>query len=186
MGELVSAERWSRLLNTIEALKSATTMGEVIESVRSTARAIVGADGITIVRRIGQHVHYVAEDAISPLWTGHHFPIEQCVSGLAILTHSPILISDIKRDPRVPYHLYAETFVGSMAMFPIGMREPVAAMGAYWQNSGPIPEETIKLMESLARAMGTVLYNLDLIEAVTEYRAVARRGWGTVAMADAR
>lgn len=175
----VSAERWTKLLATIEALKKADTMADVVDIVRESARSIAHADGITIVRRIGARVHYIAEDAIGPLWTGQDFPMEQCVSGLAMLTHEPILISDIMLDSRVPQHLYLQTFVRSMAMFPVGIGEPIASVGLYWQSTGRIDDETVALFESLARSMGAVIYNLDNIDHATNYCAGRRNAWGS-------
>jgi GAF domain-containing protein len=174
----VSAERWTKLLATIDALKKADTIAEVVDLVRASARAIAAADGITIVRRIGARVHYIAEDAVSPLWTGQDFPIEQCVSGLAMLTHETILISNITLDLRVPQHLYLPTFVRSMAMFPVGIGEPIASIGLYWKRTGRIDDETVALFESLARSMGAVLYNLDNIDHATNYCAGRRTPWG--------
>jgi len=178
VSEPVSAVRWTRLLATIEDLKKADTMAGVVDIVRASARAIADADGITIVRRIGARVHYIAEDAIGPLWTGQDFPMEQCVSGLAMLTHAPILISDIMLDPRVPQHLYLQTFVRSMAMFPVGIGEPIASVGLYWKSTGRISDETVALFESLARSMSAVLYNLDNIDYATNYCAGRPRVWG--------
>ncbi len=174
----VSAKRWTKLLATIEALKRADTIADVVDIVRDSARAIANADGITIVRRIGGRVHYIAEDAIGPLWTGQDFPIEQCVSGLAMLAHEPILISNITLDSRVPQHLYLQTFVRSMAMFPVGIGEPVASVGLYWQRTGRIDDETVALFESLARSMGAVLYNIDNIDHATNYCTGRRTPWG--------
>ena len=63
-------------------------------------------------------------------------------------------------------------------MFPVGIGEPVAAIGAYWRHAGKIADETYRLLEALARAMGAVLYTLDTISLAHEYRAGERRAWG--------
>jgi hypothetical protein len=178
VNEPVSADRWTKLLAAIEHLKTAASMDQVVEIVRGSARAVAGADGVTVVRRVGGRVHYVAEDAMSPLWTGQDFPIDQCISGMAIMGGEPILIPDISMDPRVPLQLYMGTFVRSMAMFPVGIGPAVAAIGVYWRQPSPIHDETVALFESLARSMGAVLYNLENIDHATSYRAGARRNWG--------
>ena len=102
----------------------ATSEEEVLEMLRDSARAIALSDGVAVVRRYGDQVAYVGEDAITPLWTGQRFPIHTCISGLAMLARQPILIPDILKDPRVPLNAYLSTFVRSMAMFPIGTGEP--------------------------------------------------------------
>jgi hypothetical protein len=178
MVEPLSAKSWTELLAAIAAFKRAETIDQLVDMVRETARKILQADGITVVRRIGNRVHYVAEDAMSPLWTGQDFPIERCVSGLAMLTQEPVLISNVMLDPRVPHELYAKTFARSMAMFPVGIGTPTAAIGAYWSRTGRIPDETIALLETLSRAMAGVLYNIDTVDLVENYRTGERRAWG--------
>jgi GAF domain-containing protein len=121
--------RWSKLEQVIEDLKEADSIEEVVQTIRISARAIAGADGIAFVRREGDHVHYVTEDAIGPLWTGQHFPIESCISGIAMITGEPVVIPDVFADPRVPHAAYEPTFVKSMAMFPLGLNGKVAAIG---------------------------------------------------------
>lgn len=159
-----SRERWERLEELVEALGDADSLEEIIQVIRISARGIVGAEGITIVKREGDMVHYVAEDAVSPLWTGQCFPITACISGLAMLARHAIIIPDVFADPRVPHAAYEPTFVKSMAMFPVGLDDPVAAVGAYWARTGEIDGETIELMLSATRSMGTLIGALDLKE----------------------
>ena len=103
VAETPPPERWSRLVTAIETLSSARTLDEIVEIVRSTARDIAGADGVTFVLRDGDLCHYVAEDAISPLWAGQRFPISACISGWCMLTGSTAVIPDIYADPRIPH-----------------------------------------------------------------------------------
>lgn len=126
----------------------------MLGTLRASARVIADADGVTVVKRGGDHVAYVGEDAISPLWTGQRFPIQTCVSGIAILTGEPLLVPDIANDPRVPLNLYLATFAKSLAIFPIGFGPPVAALGAYWREARPIDPEAVSLLTVLARAAG--------------------------------
>lgn len=141
------ANRQVRLAHALGLLGTAADAAQAIEVLRDHARVIAACDGITIVQRDGDAAVYVAEDAIGQLWTGQRFPIGQCISGLAIMTGEPILIPDIRNDPRVPLNAYLATFVGSMATFPIGR---TAAIGAYWQHVGPIDTVAVELMAQLA------------------------------------
>lgn len=138
--------RRDRLAQAAGLLDKAADEGEAVAILHDHARAIAHSDGITIVRREGGEVSYVAEDAVSPLWTGQRFPIERCISGLAILAGEPILIPDIRNDSRVPLNAYLATFVASMAMFPIGR---TAALGAYWKGPGPIDPVAVQMMTEL-------------------------------------
>jgi hypothetical protein len=138
-----------RLAHTLGLLSAASDAADAVAILRDHARVIAAADGITVVRREGDEVVYVAEDAISPLWVGQRFAISQCISGLAIMAGEPILIPDIRNDSRVPMNAYLATFVQSMAMFPIGR---IAALGAYWEHAGAIDRQTVEFMTELAGA----------------------------------
>lgn len=113
-------------------LDAAQTAQRVQQIVRSAARRLVGAQGATFVLREGDKCFYADEDAISPLWKGQRFPIEQCISGWAMLNREAAIIPDITKDSRIPQAAYAPTFVRSLAMVPIGTQTPLGAIGAYW------------------------------------------------------
>lgn len=157
LAEPDSFEQRRLLTEAMSRLSRAGSIDELVDILRSSARTIAGADGITVIRREGNRVAYIAEDALQPLWTGHDFPIENCISGLAIIEARPIHISDIYEDSRVPIEAYEPTFVRSMAMYPIGLMGPSMAMGAYWKSSGEIDPGTSALLASLARYAGVTL-----------------------------
>lgn len=138
-----------RLAHTTGLLSAAADEAHAVKILRDHARVIAASDGITVVRRDGDEVEYLTEDAIGALWTGQRFPMSMCISGLAIMAGEPIVIPDIRHDPRVPLNAYLATFVHSMAMFPIGR---TAAVGAYWKQAGPVDMETVELMCELAEA----------------------------------
>jgi len=109
---------------------------QVMEVVRSAARQLVGADGVTLVLRDGDDCLYMEEDAISPLWKGRRFPMRLCISGWVMTLASPVVIPDVFLDARIPRDAYAPTFVRSMAMVPIGKERPIGTIGAYWDTPG--------------------------------------------------
>jgi hypothetical protein len=155
--EATNLEQRALLQNAMARLAMAKSFDMLVETLRDTARAIARADGVSVVRRQGDRVHYLAEDAFAPLWAGQDFAIEQCISGLAILERQPIYIADIYADSRVPHAAYRPTFVKSMAMFPIGLFESSMAMGVYWRDSKVIDSATTSLLGSLARYAGVTL-----------------------------
>jgi GAF domain-containing protein len=157
MSAAMDAERRRKLVNALTHLASVETEAELVDALRAYARAIAGADGIAVVKREGARVSYIAEDATGPLWTGQRFPIETCISGIAMIERRPILISDIRADPRVPPATYAPTFVRAMAMFPIGLPEPVMALGVYWGMRHEIDANAFTLLAGLARSAGSAL-----------------------------
>ncbi|MHA6722667.1 hypothetical protein [Sphingomonas sp. RS2018] len=139
----------------------ARSVADVIEVLRLSARDLAGADGVTVVARSGNEVEYLTEDAIAPLWTGQRFPVQACVTGMAIIAQAPIVIPDIRHDPRVPLHLYLSTFVRRMAVFPLGMHH---ALGLYWRETGPTDPAAIARIAKLAVAAGDAIGRLTAAE----------------------
>ena len=115
-------------------------------------------------------VVYAGEDAVAPLWTGRRFPIEQCISGLAMIERRPIYIPDIYRDARVPQDLYRPTFVASMAMFPLGIGDPIAALGVYWAKDNPAEPDALALLDTLARSANSTFERLAIAREIAESR----------------
>lgn len=154
------------LVEAVQQLARARNLAEVIETLRVTARGVLGADGIAVVLRDGECSHYVAEDAIGPLWSGKRFPLKQCISGRAMIEGTTIAIRDIRRDDRVPQEAYRQTFVRSMAAAPIGAPEACGALCTYWAHTDPIPAATLHSLHSLASAAATAIENGRLFEAL--------------------
>lgn len=142
-------------------LNSAITRYEVVAQLRATARLLAGADGITIVRRDGDDVVYLTEDAIGPLWAGQRFPIERCVTGMAIIARAPIVIADIAADRRVPMALYRDTFVRSMAVFPVCTGDQPLAIGVYWAQVGAPEAPIVAAMYDLSQMAADALRRID-------------------------
>lgn len=142
-------------------LNASETVDEVIAALCETTRDIVESDGVTVIRREGDEVVYVGEDAISPLWTGQRFSIRTCISGMAILARAPIAIPDIMHDRRVPLNAYLATFVRSMAMVPIGRDDPQMAIGAYWQKTEPAAAVAIERLTQITAAAADALDRIE-------------------------
>lgn len=147
-------DRW------IAQIGDASSIDEVVQILRSSARRLVGADGVAVILRDGDHCHYVDEDAIGPLWKGQRFPLETCVSGWAMIHRKTAVIPDILVDARIPQDAYRDTFVRSMVMVPIGEPEPMAAIGAYWASATRPAPDDLEALERLARSTGEALKRL--------------------------
>ena len=117
---------------------------------RTVARKLLGADGVTLVLKDGGDCLYVEEDAVGPLWKGQRFPLDRCVSGWVISHKVPAIIADIYTDPRVPVDAYRSTFVRSMAMVPIGKSDPIGAIGAYWATPHEATQSEMETLATLA------------------------------------
>lgn len=155
------------LVLAVERLAGCRTRDEVIQTLRATARNLVGADGICIVLRDQGRCYYIEEDAIGPLWKGGKFPMDTCISGWAMLNAKTVVIPDVFLDERIPHAIYRETFVKSLVMTPIGHDEPIAALGAYWGRYYEAPRDVVDTLEALARAASTALENAYLIDALS-------------------
>jgi len=139
------------LSRAAKLLAATRSVADIVAVLRTEARSVVGSDGICVILREGDFCHYVAEDAIEPLWRGQRFPMTACVSGWAMLNRRSVIIPDIESDPRVPLDAYVRTSIRSLAMVPLGSPEPVAAVGAYWCAFVELDEPTIRRFEILAQ-----------------------------------
>jgi GAF domain-containing protein len=136
----------------VDVLRGAATIDEVERILRSSARAAVGADGCTVVRRDHDMCYYAQEDALSPLWQGQRFPLRDCISGWSMLNRRTVAIPDIERDERIPQQAYRPTFVRSLLMVPINDADPIGAIGIYWANEHRATAGEVATIERLASA----------------------------------
>jgi signal transduction histidine kinase len=150
------------LVDAVQRLSLARTLGEVQEIVRTTARRLCGADGATFVLREGDLCHYADEDAVSPLWKGQRFPLDACISGWAMKNRRPAVIDDIYADDRIPHDAYRPTFVRSLAMVPIRRVDPIGAIGNYWRSHHRATPEEVELLQALADATAVAMENVAL------------------------
>lgn len=156
------------LVDTVEKLSTARTVEDIAIVVRSAARRLSGAQGVTVVVRDGDRCRYLDEDAIEPLWKGLTFPLTACVSGWAMLNGETAVIPDIYEDPRVPYDAYRPTFVKSMVMTPVRPSNPVAAIGAHWSERREPTRQEIEILQAVARVTATAFENVSLYASLKE------------------
>lgn len=154
------------LVSVVQRLTGSRHIDEVMKLVRSSARELLNADGVTFVLREGDLCHYADEDAVGPLWKGQKFPIQSCISGWAILNAKPVTIRDVYADQRIPHDAYRPTFVKSLMMVPIGETKPVGAIGSYWAKEHEPSESAIEIARALANAACLALENLSLYAAL--------------------
>jgi diguanylate cyclase (GGDEF)-like protein/PAS domain S-box-containing protein len=162
-----SDERFRLLSNALERLGAAYTHTAILDVIRTFARQLVGAEGVSIVLRQNDQCYYAhAECRVGPLWEGQSFPMISCVSGWAMLHRQTAVIENIYDDDRVPRELYEPTCIRSMVMVPVGGKEPCAAIGVYWTEVCKPDPEAIAVLETLARASGVALDRCSAEESV--------------------
>ncbi len=155
-------EALERLVTVVQELSLARTLGTVQAIVRSAARALTGADGATFVLRDGDQCFYADEDAIAPLWKGQRFPMSACISGWVMNHRQAAVIEDIYADARIPQDAYRPTFVKSLVMVPIRVRQPLGAIGNYWAHRHAPTAEEVKLLQALADTTSVALENVQV------------------------
>lgn len=148
-------------------IAQADSADEIVEALRSTARSMLQSDGIALIRRDGDLCHYIEEDAIGALWKGQKFPMAACISGWSMLNRETVVVPDIAEDARIPAELYADTFVKSLAITPIGRSNPVGAIGVYWARPHQPTREQIDILEALADAATAATTHLENKQAAT-------------------
>lgn len=152
------------LLQAARELAFARDLESVMSIVKTTARAVTGADGVTFVLRDENQCYYADEDATAPLWKGRRFPIESCISGWVLRRGEPVAISDVYADGRIPHDAYRVTFVKSLAMVPVRTPDPVAAIGAYWAEVHVATDAELRALQLLADSAALALSNVRLYE----------------------
>ena len=148
------------LLETVTALASARSLDDVTRIVRSSARELTRADGVSFILKEDGNCYYADEDAIAPLWKGSRFPLQSCISGWSMLNRQMAVIPDIYVDSRIPHEAYRPTFVKSLVMVPVRQAEPIAAIGAYWAHSHEASAAEQRVLQEIAKAAALALHNI--------------------------
>lgn len=144
----------SRLVSSWPDITDVITLSRAVVS---AARQVAGADGATFVLRDGEQCFYAMEDAMSPLWQGQRFPLTACISGWAMTHGQTAIVPDIEADERIPVEAYRPTFVRSLAMTPVGLPDPRAAIGVYWSRVAVPAQDRVAAVAEVAGAAATVL-----------------------------
>lgn len=165
--ESLDSTTTQKLFAVMRELSNLHDTNSITDVVRTSARELTGADGITFVLRDNDFCFYANEHAIEPLWKGRRFPIHSCVSGWAMLHAEVVNIPDIYKDPRIPQDLYRETFVKSLVMTPIRMTDPIGSIGAYWADYHVATPAELQMLQIIADATAIALANAQLYEQLT-------------------
>jgi GAF domain-containing protein len=145
-----------------EAWSEFTDVTQLSRAVVVAARRAAAADGATFVLRDEDRCFYAMEDAMSPLWQGQRFPIETCISGWAMLHGEVAIVPNIELDDRIPIEAYRPTFVRSLAMTPVGVPEPTAAIGVYWSRAATPDPDAVAQVAVIAAAAAVALDRIGL------------------------
>jgi hypothetical protein len=153
---------WICLASLMQRLAVARRMEDLAKVVIGETRRLLSADGVSFVLRDDESCYYLDEDAVSPLWRGLKFPMTACISGWSMLNMQTAVISDIYDDARIPHDVYRPTFVKSMVMTPIGVPEPLGAMGVYWSDQRECDSKSLAVIEAIAGAAASAITSVHL------------------------
>ena len=179
--EVFARERSTKLTAFSGELARAVTVEEVARTVCHWARELVGADGAAFIRREGDAVRYVAENAIGPLWAGQRFPIGACISGWAMLNRESAAIDDIDADARIAVEAYRPTFVKALLMAPVhevgrvAAGGPQAAVGVYWARRHRASVNQARMLAAVVDAASVAFDRARLITTAEASRRSAER-----------
>lgn len=159
-----SIDTMEKIIVISQALVEAHDLETIMKIVRTGTRELTGSDGATFVLKDGDYCHYADEDAIQPLWKGQRFPIDECVSGWAMMNHQAAIVSDIFTDKRVPRDIYEPTFVRGMIIVPIRSDNPLGAIGCYWSTEYTVTPFQTRLLQILATMTAATMENVRFTE----------------------
>lgn len=151
-----------KLVKTIQELSIADSLEQIMAIVKTFARELILADGVSFILREGDNCFYADESAISPLWKGLRFPINNCIAGWSMTNHTSVIIEDVYNDNRVPKAFYKATFVKSLLIVPIKITNPVGAIECYWGNYYRPTLEQVKLTQALADITAITMENIHV------------------------
>lgn len=171
----MSSARLQLLTDAIVQPQSGQTFDSLMDVVRAAARQLSQADGVSIVLRDGGQYHYVDDKSTRPRWPGQAFPLLACVADWALRAGQTAVVRDVYADERIPANVCEPAFIKSLLMVPVGLPEPIAAVGAYWSYRHDADPEEVAILEALARATGTALHNVELLGSLRKELAERKR-----------
>ncbi len=162
MMKLNGHDRWAQVSKAGRSFANAVSVDTVIEMLCEAAFEIVGADGVTLAHRDGDEVVILGEEAAPSFLFGRRFAIDRSLSGLAMLEGKPVLVPEIRNDPRVPLNAYLATYLSTVVVFPVGRGEAMAAVGIYWTEFTQVTDEMVHQLDALVRSAGATIEGLRL------------------------
>ncbi len=162
------------LMDVILRLSRTRNVESIIEIIRHAGRKLTAADGATFILKDSDKCYYVDEDAIGPLWKGKRFPLEDCISGWAMLNKRHTVIKDIYKDPRIPINAYRPTFVKSLVMVPINIDSSIGAIGNYWASEHEATDEEVELLTFLAEVTSIAIQNVEILDQLESSLSLSR------------
>ena len=155
-----TAARNAEIASALSRLATAATLDDIMAAATGAVRTHLKAGGATLVLREGDTSYYAAGDAITPAWRGRRIPMAMCISGWCMRQRRPAFVPDIYKDPRMPHAAFRPTLAKSLAVVPLPLHDPVAALGAYWPTIREISSRELGLLLAFGDAAAPAVMKL--------------------------
>lgn len=167
------------LTPALDAISRAHTLTDLTRLVVEAARVLLRADGATFMVCEDDLCHYIDESAVEPLFGDLKVPRAHCIGGWVMAQQCTAVVTNLASESRLRPEDYADTWVRSLVMAPIGSERVFGGLGAYWRTQHEPTAVEVRDLEILAHAAAAAVENLDLHDALVqrsgERDAAARR-----------
>ena len=170
------------LLSVQQAISSRLERQEVLQMIADGARQLVSSLHAGVYLLEGDMLR-LAVLSLDPsvvqqtnISAGYSIPLNQSVGRIAIETGKPILIPDVRNDPRVYQAVLPRTHIRSYLAVPlIAMGQPIGLLFASDKLDGTLTSNDERILTSLASSAVIGLENARLYEHAEETAALAER-----------
>jgi len=148
------------VFDALDRLSGARSNQCVVAILHASIRELAAADGVTVMLRDGEEVHYLPDGCIEPLWRSDRFPLASSIAGSAIRSRQYTLIEEIAGEAWLANDIRPDAPIKSLAAVPIRSADPIGAIAVYWKEM-PL-ELPLDELQILANAAAISLENARL------------------------
>lgn len=162
------------LLTVLSDVSHIKVYEDITSTLKTAAKRLIHCDASSIIIRVDEDCHYIDEDSEQPLWKGMRFPLNNCITGWAILNGSTAIIPDIYDDARVPAELYRHTSIQSMMVAPLKNKNMQGgAISVYWNKRHSPSSAEVHILNTLTD-ISSLVFDFFILQNELE-KAVAAR-----------
>ena len=170
------------LLSVQQAITSRLDRQEVLQMIADGACQLIDCDGALVYLVDGEMLRLAVlspkPDPAQPLGVdiGYTMPIKQSLAGLALQTGKPVLVPNVRKDPRSNPDVLQRTATRSFLAVPLIARDqPLGVMAAANIQDRDLTNEDERILSLLASSAVIGLENARLYEQAEESAALAER-----------
>ncbi len=174
------ARELATLLSVQQAITSRLDRQEVLQMIADGARQLTGSNFAGVFLLEGEVMRLAVLSPAGPrpvdIDAGYRIPLDQSLARLAIRDGKPMLISDIRSDPRAYRDVVERTGIRSFLIVPLMVGgKPIGVLTAADKQNGPLTPDDERILTLLASSAVIGLENARLYEQAEEAAALAER-----------